>query len=83
MGMLMPISRRIALASFHGLERLLGNAAFPNHALEWTYAVVFAVLIPMAYFCILPLVVAVFGGWVARRFSSQVKLRYHEAQPVR
>ena len=67
-GMLTPISRRIALASFHGLARLFGNASLPNHALEWTYAVIFAVLIPIAFFCILPLLVAVIGGRVARHF---------------
>src|SRR5262249_54253642 len=65
-GMLTPSSRPIALASFHGLERLFGKVAWPNHALEWTYAVIFAVLIPIAFFCIPPLLVALIGGWVAR-----------------
>jgi hypothetical protein len=68
-GMLTPISQPIALASFHGLARLLGNVALPNHALEWTYAVIFAVLIPTAYFCVLPLLVAVIGGWVTRHLD--------------
>jgi hypothetical protein len=68
-GMLLPMSRRIALASFHGLGRLFGNPASPNLALEWTYTVIFAVLFPMAFFCILPLLVAVIGGRVARHFE--------------
>jgi hypothetical protein len=68
-GLSMPISRRIALASFHGLARLFGNTASPNRAMEWTYAVIFAVLFPIAFFCILPLLVAVIGGWVGRQFG--------------
>jgi hypothetical protein len=64
-GMLTPISRPIALASFHALARLFGNAAWPNHGLEWTYVVIFAVLIPIAFFCIPPLLVAIIGGRVA------------------
>jgi hypothetical protein len=58
-GILTPISRPIALASFRGLSRLVGNAAWPNRALEWTYAVIFAVLIPFVFFCIPPVVVGV------------------------
>jgi hypothetical protein len=71
-GMLTPISRPIALASFHGLARLFGNAARSNPALEWTYAVIFAVLIPVAFFCIPPLVVGVIGGRVAR-YSDEAR----------
>jgi hypothetical protein len=67
-GLSMPISRRIALASFHGLARLFGNAPSPTHAMEWTYAVIFAVLIPIAFFCVPPLLVAVIGGRLARNF---------------
>jgi hypothetical protein len=69
-GILTPIGRPIALASFHGLTRLFGNAAWPNHALEWSYAVIFAVLIPVAFFCVPPLVVGVIGGRVARYFDE-------------
>ena len=58
-GILTPIGRPIALASFHGLSRLVGNAAWPNRALAWTCAVIFAVLIPFAFFCIPPVVVGV------------------------
>jgi hypothetical protein len=76
-GMLMPISRPIALASSHGLARLLWIRVLPApnvpnwpvHAMEWTYAVIFAVLIPIAFFCLLPLLLAVIGGWVARHFD--------------
>jgi hypothetical protein len=53
------ISCPVAMASFHGLSRLVGNAAWPNRALEWTYAVIFAVLIPFAFFCIPPVGVGV------------------------
>jgi hypothetical protein len=74
-GILTPISRPIALASFHGLSRLVGNAAWPNRALEWTYAVIFAVLIPIAFFCIPPLVVGVIGGRVARFFETSRSLQ--------
>jgi hypothetical protein len=75
-GMVTPISRPIALASFHALAWLSGhgellyrgplNWTYGIYALEWTYAVVFAVLIPIAFFCIPPLLVAVIGGRVAR-----------------
>jgi hypothetical protein len=74
-GMLTPMSRRIALACFFGLARLFGigmllaapNApGWPVLALEWTYTVIFAVLIPIAFFSIPPLLVAVIGGRVAR-----------------
>jgi hypothetical protein len=74
-GILTPISRPIAVASFHGLSRLVGNGAWPNRALEWTYAVIFAVLIPIAFFCIPPLVVGVIGGRVARFFAHRVPCR--------
>jgi hypothetical protein len=66
--MLTPISRPIALASFHGLARLFGNVTLPKLALEWTYAVIFAVLIPIAFFCIPPLLMAIIGARVARHF---------------
>jgi hypothetical protein len=76
-GMLTPMSRRIALACFYGLARLFGIRVlpapnvpgWPDRALEWTYAIIFAVLIPIAFFCILPLLVAVIGGRVARHFD--------------
>jgi hypothetical protein len=67
-GLSMPISRRIALASFHGLERLLGNASSSSFPMEWTYFVIFAVLVPMALFCIVPLLLAVIGGWAGRHY---------------
>jgi hypothetical protein len=38
--------------------------------LEWTYSVIFAVLIPIALSCALPLLVAVIGRRVGRRFGS-------------
>jgi len=68
-GMITPISRRIALASFHGLAWLFGNVAWPNHALEWIYALIFAVIIPIAFFSIPPLLVAVIVGRVARHLD--------------
>jgi hypothetical protein len=75
-GLSMPISRRIALASFQGLLRLSGNTPSPNVAmtwpllsLEWTYVVIFAVLVPIAIFCILPLLAAIIGGRVGRHFG--------------
>jgi hypothetical protein len=76
-GMITPISRRIALASFHGLAWLFGISVLPAPnvpggpalALEWIFVVIFAVLIPIAFFCILPLVTAVIGGWAARHFD--------------
>jgi hypothetical protein len=78
-GMLTPISRRIALPCFYGLARLFGIRVLPAPnvpgwpvlALEWTYMVIFAVLIPIAFFCIPPLLVAVIGGRVARHFDAR------------
>ena len=75
-GMVWPISRPIAVASFNALARLSGHGellyrgplefTFGVRALEWTYVVIFAVLIPIAFFCIPPLLVAVIGGRIAR-----------------
>jgi hypothetical protein len=45
-----------------------GNAPSPTHAMEWAYAVIFAVLIPIAFFCIPALLVAVIGRRLARNF---------------
>jgi hypothetical protein len=69
-GMITPISRPIALAVFRGLARLFGSEAWPNLALEWTYAVIFAALIPSALLGIPPLLVGVIGGRVARHFDA-------------
>jgi hypothetical protein len=74
-GILTAISRPIDLASFHGLSRLVGNAAWPNRALGWTYAVIFAVLIPIAFFCIPPLAVGVTWGRVAGFFETSRSLK--------
>src|SRR5262249_28098405 len=63
------ISRRIALAIVYGLAPLFGKVWLQSRAMEWTYVVILAILIPMAFFCILPLLVAVIGGWVARHFG--------------
>jgi hypothetical protein len=75
-GLSMPISRRIALASFQVLARLSGNSSSPKVtmtwpllSLEWAYAVIFAVLVPIAFFCILPLLAAIVGGRVGRHFG--------------
>ena len=78
-GLSMPISRRIALASFQGLARLSGHGellyrgplkwTYGVRALEWTYAVIFAVIVPIAFFCILPLLAAIIGGRVGRHFG--------------
>jgi hypothetical protein len=78
-GMVKSISRPIALASSHGLTRLIGIRVLPApnvpnwpvHGMEWTYAVIFAVLIPIAFFCLLPLLLAVIGVWVARHFRTE------------
>jgi hypothetical protein len=67
--MLRPTSRRIALASVHGLGRLFGDAWLHSRAMEWTYAVILAVLIPTVFFCLLPLLVAVVGGRIARHLG--------------
>jgi hypothetical protein len=77
-GMLTPMSRRIALACFYGLARLFGISVLPApnvpgwqaRALEWTYIVIFAVLIPIAFFCIPSLLVAVLGGRVTRHLGA-------------
>lgn len=69
-GIITPISRPIALAVFRGLARLYGSEAWPNHALEWTYVVLFAALIPSALLCIPPLLVGLIGGRVARHVDA-------------
>jgi hypothetical protein len=79
--MLTPISRPIALASLQGRAQLFG-AALPNLALESTYAVIFAVLIPIAFFCTPPLLVAVTGAWIARHFGPSQPLDFPLASGV-
>jgi hypothetical protein len=76
-GMVTPMSRRIALACLYGTARVFGIIVLPApyvpgwqaRALEWAYMVIFAVLIPFAFFCIPPLLVAVIGGRVARHLA--------------
>lgn len=80
-GMITPISRPIALAVFRGLARLSGSVAWPNHALEWTYAVIFAALIPSALFCIPPLLVGLIGGRVARHIDAAGTSRAASTSP--
>jgi hypothetical protein len=80
-GMVMRISRPIALASFHALARLSGHGellyraplkmTYGVMALEWTYVVIFAILIPIAFFCFLPLLVAVISARVGRQFGPR------------
>ena len=69
-GMITPISRTIALAAFRGLARLFGSVASRELALEWTYVVIFAALLPSALFCIPPLLAGLIGGRVARHFDA-------------
>ncbi|MHC5539459.1 hypothetical protein ACYOEI_14675 [Singulisphaera rosea] len=74
----MKISRKVALASFQGLAQLSGHGELLSRApskwtfgvatLEWTYAIIFAVLAPIVLFCGLPLLFAVLGGWVTRYY---------------
>ena len=65
-GMVTAISRPIALASYQGLMRLIGNVAQSNHALEWIYAVILAVLVPIACFSIPPMALAIIGAQMAQ-----------------
>ncbi len=67
-GMVGPVSRRIALAIVYGLEPLFGKPWLLSRAMEWTYIILYANLFPIAFFCIPPLLVAVIGGRVARHF---------------
>ena len=39
--------------------------------LEWTYLVIFAVLFPIAFFCIPPLLAALIGGRVGRHLDAR------------
>lgn len=71
-GILTPISRRIGLASVQGLAWLFGTTWLQSRAMEWTYAVIFAILVPMAFFCILALLVAVIGRWCWHVLPSQL-----------
>lgn len=64
------IYRPIALASIRGLTRLLGNAAMQSWPMELTRALAFEILLPIAMFCAPLLIVAVLGGWLARRAGS-------------
>ena len=76
-GMLIPMSRRIALACIYGPVRLFGIRGLPApdvpdwlaRAPEWAYVVILAVFIPIAFFCIPPPLAAVIGGRVARHFD--------------
>ena len=80
-GLITPISRPIAWAGFRGLARLFGSEAWPNLALEWTYAVSFAALIPSALVCIPPLLVGLIGGWVARQIDAAGTSRAASTSP--
>ena len=66
LGLLRSVGRPIALASINGLTRLLGNAAMQHWGMQLTVGVAFEVLFPIAFFCALPLLVALLGGWLGR-----------------
>ena len=70
-GLLTPISRRIALGRVQGLAPLFGNVWLHSRAMEWTFAVILTVLVPIAFFCVVPLLVAVTGGRVGRHFGPR------------
>ncbi len=80
-GLIAPISRPIALAVFRGLARLSGSEAWPNHALEWTYVVILAALIPSALLCIPPLLAALIGRRVARHIDAPGASRVASTSP--
>jgi len=65
--MLRAIGLPIARASMNGLTRLFGNAAMQHWGMQLTIGVALALLLPMAFFSLPPLLVAMFGGWLAPR----------------
>jgi hypothetical protein len=74
----MPQPHAAGTGDYYGMARLFVIIVLPARnvpgwqarALEWAYMVIFAVLIPIAFFCIPPLLVAVIGGRVARYLDA-------------
>ena len=67
--MLRAIGRPIFTASVNGLTRFFGNAAMQHWGMQLTVGIAFELLLPVAFFCLPPLCVALVGRWLAPRLG--------------
>ena len=65
-GLLRAVDGPITLAGRNGLTRLLGNAVMQTWGMRLTVEIIIE-LLPVVYLCVPPLLVALIGGWIARR----------------
>jgi hypothetical protein len=85
--MLRAIGRPIAMTSINGLTRLFGNAVMQQWGMQLTLGVVFEILLPMAFFCSPPLLIAILGGWLTPRLGpgqriASARLGGKDSRPV-
>jgi hypothetical protein len=66
--LLRAVLQPIATPVLNGVTRLVGNAAIQSGgALQWSLMITFEILIPAAFLCLPPLLVALAGRALARR----------------
>jgi hypothetical protein len=70
LSMLRAIGRPIFTASVNGLTRFFGNAAMQHWGMQLTVGIAFELLLPIAFFCLPPLFVALGGRWLAPRLGQ-------------
>jgi hypothetical protein len=69
--MLRAVGRPIFTATVNGMTRLFGNGAMQHWGMQITVGIAFELLLPMAFFCLPPLFVALLGRSLApRRFRE-------------
>jgi hypothetical protein len=71
LGALRAICHPIAMRTINVMTRYLGNATMQSAPMQLTVGITFEVLMPLAFFCLPPLVAACSGGWLADRLSSR------------
>jgi hypothetical protein len=67
LGLMTTICRPIAIGCVNGLTRFFGNATMQGWGAQLTLGVMFELLLPIAFFSLPPLAVALAGGWLAPR----------------
>ena len=69
LNMLGAVGRPIYTASVNQLTRIFGDALMQGTGAQLTLGVTFELLLPAAFYCLPPLFVAIFGGWLAPRLG--------------